>query len=387
MLTYNLEAGSAVQQSELAGKISRIEKILSDNNLDALIINSQRNFAWATAGANNWVAIADDRGASQAIFRADGSRYIVTENIEAPRMGDEEKLKSLGFEITTINWWESGDRNGFLLDVAGGVNKTIGCDTTLGGTTDISAELNTARWSLLPEERDRYRLLGQAAGDALEEVCMGIVPGDTEWTIGGYLAKACYARGILPIVTLVAADERIFQHRHPIPTHKAVERYAMVVLCARAGGLIASCTRLVHFGPVPPEIMIKQRELQTIDAVFNIHTKPGATAGDIFQKAVEAYAYAGYPDEWQLHHQGGATGYGARDYRAGPGSPEVVQEWQAFAWNPSITGTKSEDTILVSSEPGHELEVLTAPAGSSWPTATVTIEGIGAMQRPEILEK
>ncbi|HEX2914170.1 MAG TPA: hypothetical protein VH186_25440, partial [Chloroflexia bacterium] len=131
----------------------------------------------------------------------------------------------------------------------------------------------------------------------------------------------------------------------------------------------------------------KYRELLTVDATFNLNTKPGAVAGEIFKKAQAAYAYAGYPDEWQLHHQGGATGYAGRDYRAGPNSTEVVQEWQAFAWNPSITGTKSEDTVLVSSEPGHEIEVMTIPDGSQWPTATVSIEGLGSMVRPEILEK
>jgi antitoxin VapB len=138
---------------------------------------------------------------------------------------------------------------------------------------------------------------------------------------------------------------------------------------------------------VLPDILQKQRNLQTIDAIYNLNSRPGAVAGDIFAKAQQAYAYAGYPDEWQLHHQGGATGYAGREYRAGPGSPEVVAEWQAFAWNPSITGTKSEDTVLVSSEPGHELEVLTTTPDSTWPTVTVTIEGLGSMERTDILEK
>ncbi len=387
MLTYKYQAGSEAQKREISQKQETVRQLLAQNELDGLIINTQKNFSWATAGANNWVSIADERGIAALVFRADGSGYIVADNIEVPRLTTEEKLAELGFEIVSAPWWESGQRSPVLLDIAGGQNKKIGSDLPMPGTQDIAGLVAQARWRLGPEERERYRQVCQTAGEALETTCTEIIPGMREWEVAGYLAQACYERGLIPFVTLVAADERIYNYRHPIPTDKTVERYVMVVLCAKAGGLIASCTRLVHFGPVSSEISQKQRELLTVDATFNLYSKPGAVAGDIFKKAMEAYAYAGFPDEWQLHHQGGATGYSGRDYRAGPDSTEVVQEWQAFAWNPSITGTKSEDTVLVSSQPGHEMEVLTRPAGSSWPTSTVTIEGVGSMERPDILEK
>lgn len=385
MISYNYEAGSAAQQQELAGKISRINELMTANKLDGLVINTQHNFAWATAGANNWVSIAGDGGIASLVFRADGARFAIMDNLEAPRLEAEEKLGQLGFEIISSPWWESGQRGKLLLEMAGGAKKRIGADTTMEGTIELGYPIAQARWSLLPQECERYRQVGQAAGEALESTCQDMVPGVTEWEVAANLAKASLVRGLVPFVMLVASDERIFQHRHPIPTAKRVESYVMVVLCAKAGGLIANCTRLVSFGPVGAEIIQKHRHVQTIDAIFNLNTKPGIKAGDIFAKAQQAYEQAGYPDEWQLHHQGGATGYAGRDYRAGPDSLEVVQNWQAFAWNPSITGTKSEDTVLVSSEQG--VEVLTRPQNSTWPMATVTIEGLGTMERPDILEK
>jgi antitoxin VapB len=58
----------------------------------------------------------------------------------------------------------------------------------------------------------------------------------------------------------------------------------------------------------------------------------------------------------------------------------VVTGGQAFAWNPSIEGTKSEDTILLDETGRH---VLTEIAG--WPSLPVNING-QALLRPAILE-
>gem|GEM_PF-4022862 len=40
-------------------------------------------------------------------------------------------------------------------------------------------------------------------------------------------------------------------------------------------------------------------------------------------------------------------GYLLRDYRVGFNCEEIILENQVFCWNPSITGTKSEDGLLL----------------------------------------
>jgi Xaa-Pro dipeptidase len=56
---------------------------------------------------------------------------------------------------------------------------------------------------------------------------------------------------------------------------------------------------------------------------------------------------AGFPDEWRLHHQGGMAGFAAREVIASPETRQEVRVGQAFAWNPSITGAKAEETFVL----------------------------------------
>ena len=105
------------------------------------------------------------------------------------------------------------------------------------------------------------------------------------------------------------------------------------------------------------------------------------TLGNVFSCAQSAYAEAGYPNEWQLHHQGGSAGYAPREITATPNSPEPILLGQAFAWNPSIAGAKSEDTILVGEGSN---EIITEMA--DWPSIDVQVDE-EIIKRPAILEK
>ncbi|NIM04638.1 MAG: aminopeptidase P family protein, partial [Armatimonadetes bacterium] len=56
-----------------------------------------------------------------------------------------------------------------------------------------------------------------------------------------------------------------------------------------------------------------------------------------------------------------------------------IVENQAFGWNPSIAGTKSEDTIIASSD-----DPLIISAIPRWPMISVETD-IGTIERPDIL--
>jgi antitoxin VapB len=236
------------------------------------------------------------------------------------------------------------------------------------------------RSDLSPEEVERFRALGQLCADAMDEAIRAVRPGQNEYEIAGLLARAADNRGAPAIVNLIATDERIYSYRHPLPTDKKLDRYAMLVLCGRRWGLVCSLTRLIHFGPLPDELRRKAEATAQVDATLIAATRPGKTLADVFDQGVAAYKATGFADEWQLHHQGGPAGYEPREVIATPSSSELVTVGQVYAWNPSITGVKSEDSILVGQSNN---EVLTEING--WPLIEVSVGG-QEFKRPAILE-
>lgn len=360
--------------TDTQNKLAQVRSILAERQLDAALIKRICNFAWLTDGAANYVGIAADAGAATLLVTPD-AQYVLTTNIEAARMAAEEPLEARGFALRPAPWHTPSP---ILAELTRGLR--LAADSPHPGAADLGDEFSRLRLRLTPAEGERFRELGRACGRAMAAAIHGVRPGMTEYEIAGLLSDHTYAQGAVPIVNLIATDERIFRFRHPLPTGKRLEKYAMLVLCGRAQGLVASITRLIHFGPLSDELRRKQDACASVDATFIGHTRPGGRIAQIFQAAVDAYAAAGFGDEWQLHHQGGATGYQAREYVGTFGSTEVVHKGQAFAWNPSITGFKCEDTILVGATTN---EVLTETPG--WPMIPVQASG-QTWARPAILE-
>lgn len=360
--------------AEILEKERRVRELMTKESLDAIAIASIANFAWLTCGGNNYVSTATEIGAATAVITQD-RKYIVCDNIEAQRI-EEEEVADQGFEFRTYRWFE-GKRDDVIRGIVG--DGALGADIAIPGAVDVASALNACRYSLTSEEIHRYCLLGKDTGECLAETAREIKPGMTEQEIAALLNRHLIARGITPTVTLIAVDERIRKYRHPIPTEKKLERCAMLVTGARKWGLICSATRMVHFGPRSPELRCKHEAVALVDATFIAGTVPGAVMNDIFNRAVEAYKMTGFGEEWKLHHQGGPTGYKGREFRVTAQTNAVVLENQAFAWNPSITGTKSEDTIIATSQGPIILSET-----EDWPKIEIELGGV-TIRRPEIL--
>ncbi len=361
---------------EIETKLERIRRFLKKKKLTAVLFGNQNNFSWITGGGDARVPLATDAAAASVLVTA-RTACLLTSTIEAPRLYAEEVSQKY-FAPLIHPWHQRGQIPELIGKMAG--KGAWGSDNGVLDSRNLGAELARLRWQLLPEEIHRYREVGLIAVRTLETVAREIRPGMMEHEIAARLAFEIMQPGAAPHLILVATDERIRRYRHPLPRDKRLRRHAMLVVCAKKYGLIASATRLVYFGRLPRNLRRRHDAVCRVDAALNLATRPGARGSDIFRAAQEAYAREGFRDEWLKHHQGGATGYAGREWLGTPACSETVLDGQAFAWNPSIAGTKSEDTVLVC---GDKLEILTA-ASARWPMSHADVGG-RIMARPDIL--
>ncbi len=343
-------------------KLPLLRSLLEKHNAEAILLRRVSSFAWATGGAASYVNTATTEGAASLVVTRENA-YLATNNIEAPRLRNEENLPEQGWEFV-ISPWETPLKG--LNDLLAG--KTFLSDVPFGNGKDISAEISRLRAHLSPEEGRRFRELGRLCAEAISEAAQAIRPGMSEYEIAALLGAAAQKRGVQPIVNLVATDGR--GYRHPLPTAKKLERYALLVLSGRWRGLVCSVSRMVHFGKIPADLQTRIRAAARVNAAFIAHSRPGKTLGEVIAIGQAAYAEAGFPGEWQHHHQGGVTGYEPREYLATPGGADVLTAGQALAWNPTVQGAKMEDTLLLGE---HENEILTPTP--FWPVELVEAPG------------
>jgi Xaa-Pro aminopeptidase len=352
--------GAHTAASDHAAKRERMLDLLDRRGVDSIVLRSHGAVSWYLEGARTHVSLAGDPVIA-VVVRRQGDEVRVFEN-EADRMLDEELGPALGaavgeVAVARVAWHD----------------ELAPASLAASGEADAAAELRAARASLLPAELTRYRVLCREVAQALTDAATTADPVDTERDVAARIATDLVARGIDPLVTLVASRSRL-AHRHPLPTAARLGDRAMLVVCGRRHGLIANATRWVRWSrnaggsaadadaDAPADA---ERRIHAVEAAFFAGTTIGATIGEAFNAGIAAYAAHGFaPDEWRRHHQGGATGYVGRDPRGAPSVTDVVQPDHAFAWNPSAPGAKVEDTVLVRAS---GVEVLTLDP--RWPTA------------------
>ena len=357
-----------VDATEHEEKLDRVMRVAQAAGADGVLLATHHNVAWLTSGRHHRVDTTREAGSARLLITTDGRRFVLSNAIEMPRMLEEVLA---GFDYTPIEYpWLADQDPANAVRAAQGVLKsgaTLAADWPLPDTKGVEPLLMRARARLTDGEIARYRALGRDAGRALGAVCSTLEPGMTELEIARTVVDAAAEFDARAVVTLVGADERLRRYRHPVPTHVAWKHVVMVALCAERDGLIASLSRVVAAGP-DADLDARTRATASVFGRVLAATRPGVSAARLYDTIVTAYADAGHAGQELKHHQGGAIGYRAREWVAHPRSREVVEERQAFAWNPTVTGTKVEDTALVI---GDRVEIITS--SPDWPA--IEIEG------------
>lgn len=325
----------------------RLRELLERHDLDAIVLRRPQNFAWYTGGADTRVDHASPDGVADLVLTRN-AECVVTSVIEAPRMRAEQ---TPGLDVVEYAW-ERGPEQALRTATGGG---RIGADVALPGAADVTQEVAMLRRTLDPDAIEQLRGVGRDTIAALAEAAATVVAGMNELELAAEIAAACRRRGLNSPVLLAAADDRIATHRHALPFGATIERRAMLVVSAERGGLYANLTRFVELQE--PEPQLAQRIAAAAEILERMRleaTRPGMTLAEAFAACGGFYRDAGFPDEINLHHQGGLTGYASREVIATPATDHVIAVDQAFAWNPSITGAKAEETFVLA-ESGPEV--------------------------------
>jgi Xaa-Pro dipeptidase len=358
---------------ETDAKVERVARIAKAAGAAAVLLTTQRNFAWLTGGASNRIDGSREPGAGALLVTAEGRRFAVANTIEMPRL-QAEALAGLGFAPVEYPWTEDQANPAAALGYARAAVSatTLAADWPLPqNTIVVEPALMRARVDLVEEELARYRGLGRNVGAAVGDVCRSLRPGSSEGDVANTVACAIANANARPIVVLVAGDDRIARFRHPVPTGYIWRKTLMVVVCAERHGLVVALSRIISVGAVDQTLRDRTEATARVFGKLLERTRAGTTGAELFETAARAYEEAGFRGEEQKHHQGGAIGYRSREWLAHPKSDEIVMPRQAFAWNPSITGSKVEDTVLLSD---GRIELVTA--SPQWPT--IDVGGVAA---------
>jgi Xaa-Pro aminopeptidase len=356
--------------AEIGRKVQRVAELARRERLGGIVLSAQHNFAWLSAGRSSRVDAARETGSASLLVTADERRFVLANAIEAPRMTGET-LADLGFELLTWPWADERANPGLPLERAGQhVQGALGADVGSPIARSVEPALSVLRCRFDPDELPRYRQLGATCGRVVGAMARAARPGAQEVEVAHLVSSALGAHGIRATVLLVGADDRIDRYRHPGPTVATWEQRLLIAVCGERQGQVVAVSRLRTIAG-HEDLAGKTRAAAGVYAALIGASVPGATGGTIFKAATAAYAAAGFPGEELRHHQGGAIGYRSREWVAHPASTDIVSPPEAFAWNPSITGTKIEDTCLVLADGSLEL-ITTTP---DWPAIEVEVRG------------
>jgi len=352
----------------------RLDALLDERDLEAVWFGTPTAFTWATGG-NNVISRDAPVGVAAAGYDGDGFT-VVTDNIEAPRLVDEELADDVAVE--QVEWYDVD-----LPQAVADVSPTpAAADFDVPGLESVDPM--ALRQPMTDHDVENYRSLGHDAAEVVEEVVREASADDLEREVGGRLRDRLFARGVETPVVLVGSGERCQQYRHYTTGDAELGDYALVSVTAVRDGLHASITRTIAFD-APEWLDDRTEAAMRVEASALAATqrvgRSGGVAGDVFDGIEAAYADVGYEGEWQNHHQGGAAGYAGREWFATPTGEESVQLPMAYAYNPTVQGAKSEDTHLVTED---DVELLTATG--DWPTQQVDPVGDGpTLERHSVL--
>ncbi len=318
---------------------------------DALVLTRPGSVNWVTGGVSDPVDVTAPRDVAWAVL-TEGSRALVTTEIEAPRLARDFDVEASGWELVSVPWYRPEAMVEAVRSLVGARARVLSDASDVG--EDVSEQIVLTRMVLSEPEREDLRELGRDVAVALDGAVASWRPGvsrDTE--VAGDVARSLVGVGALPVCLIVGGDDRVRSLRHPLSVGAVVDEAVMAVVVARRGGLHVAATRLAVAREDDP-IVALTRELVAVDDAVRAACVPGNSWGSVVEALEQGYRAVGHEGAWAEHYQGGPIAFEQREFELAPGqsaSPFWDQRCAvgcAVAWNPSLGGgAKIEETYLI----------------------------------------
>jgi Xaa-Pro aminopeptidase len=357
---------------EIEHRQQRINELLTEQKLDAVLLTKPSNFAWFSVGGEASRGSWSDTAA--ALFLTQDARVIATRNTNSGQIFDRE-VSGLGFQLKERLWQEG--REVLLSDLCRG--RAVGCDFPFERCVDVSVHLGGMRLPLSRLEIRNLRETGALVAHAVEATSRTLERGETEAEIAGQIAHRMLRHGIWPERIQVLADGQGKRYRHWSFGEDKVEKFCTLVAVGRRNGLHVGTSRTISFGAPPKALRDAHLSCLLVQATGMFFTQHNWEIFETWKRAERIYEKFGHSEEWHFADQGGVTGYELCEAPLAPTSQYRFAEGMPVFWHPSIGAAMTADTILIKS---NGFEVLTPM--ENWPQLEVDVKGV-KIPRPDVL--
>jgi Xaa-Pro aminopeptidase len=367
----------SLRRAEVEEKHQRITALLDAEGLDGVLLGRPDSVAWFTSGGDVGLDLGNEMS-GVLVFVNRNSRCVVTDNVQSPRVFEEE-FAGLGFQLKERAWFDEPAR---VVEELTHNRKVI---SDLGPRRSPWARetdaLRALRLRLTRIERQRLRELGRTLTLAVEATCRNFDQGETEADVAGHLAHRLFREGVVPVELRVSSDDRLDRYRQPGFKSAPIARRATITVTGRRFGLCATISRTVSFGPLEPDFRARHALAAMVDATYIFFSRPGQPVAEVFRRARRIYEKFNHPHEWTLDYQGFLQSYAPRETLLRPDSALALEPHMALCWSPSVGPARSCDTVVIDDR-GYEC----VTAAQNWPQHDVAVKGI-VIQRPGVLER
>lgn len=359
------------RRADVEAKQSVLAAVLAEVQCEAAILLVPAHLAWFAGGMNlrGLYAEAERPG----VWTNGKTRWLVCGNADTQRLFDEE-LDGLGFMLKEWPW--AGGRAQLLGELVAG--KKVASDRPFPNMPLLVDRLRPELRPLYPHDRERYLELGKIVSHALEATARGLERGASEQEVAGQLAHRVLHHGAEVHTLSVAADDRGAKFRRVGFTDARIDSRCTLQLTAVRGGLHATASRTVCFGPPDPFKAAFEAACK-LAAVFRARTTPGGTLTAAVDSGYQLLKNTPFEHDWRLSAPGYGTGWVPADELRKAGADEPFVDRQPVVWQPRAGAAAVVDTVITSEAGG---DAVTRPDG--WPYKRYTIAGRG-YEIPDVL--